>query len=80
MSPLKIPITMHPGQQQSALTWSFHHPISFYSQILFDHGFMIEKLEEWTSDKQSVGGKTATMENRGRSEFPLFMAIKAIKK
>jgi hypothetical protein len=35
-------------------------------------------MEEWTSDKVSVG-KAAKGENRARAEFPLFMAIRAVK-
>ncbi|MBP9781845.1 methyltransferase domain-containing protein [Candidatus Woesebacteria bacterium] len=77
LSPLKIPITMNPGQQQSAVTWSFHHSLQDYSQMLQEAGFVITKLEEWTSDKQSEGA-AAKQENRARSEFPLFMAIKAL--
>jgi ubiquinone/menaquinone biosynthesis C-methylase UbiE len=93
MNPLKIPITAHPGQvgdpsaslrmnslshfQKREFTWSFHHPLSDYSAMLSKNGFVIERLEEWTSDKESVG-EAAKMENRGRSEFPLFLTIKAI--
>lgn len=76
LSPLKIPITAHPGRQQSALTWSFHHPLSDYSTYLYNAGFCIEKIEEWSSDKESVG-KASKMENRSRAEIPLFMAILA---
>ena len=78
MSPLKIPITMHPGKNSSRLTWSFHHPLWEYSKFLKTTGFVIELIEEWTSDKESVGS-AAKMENRGRAEIPLFMAIAAIK-
>lgn len=78
MSPIKIPITMHPGQNPIQLTWSFHHPLSDYSKFLKNAGFVIELIEEWTSDKESVG-KASKMENRGRSEIPLFMAISAVK-
>ncbi len=76
MSPLKIPITMHPGQGRGPLTWSFHHPISFYVSLFASHGFVITACEEWTSDKESVG-KAGRMENRSRAEFPLFLAIAA---
>lgn len=79
MSPLEIPINMHPGDRNSPVTWSFHLPIEEYSKMLFDNGFLIEKIEEWTSDKESVG-KMAKSENRARDEFPMFMAILAIKK
>lgn len=78
-SEMKIPIQMHPGKgEASASTLSFHHPISTYSQWLFDAGFQIAKIEEWCSDKVSTG-KQAKMENRAREEFPLFMAILASK-
>lgn len=79
LSPLEIPITMHPGKEHSGVTWSYHLPISAYTAILHDAGFLIEVMEEWTSDKVSVG-KAAKMENRARSEFPLFLAIAAVKK
>lgn len=77
-SPLKVPITMNPGKQNSAVTWSFHHSLHDYSHMLQTAGFVITKIEEWTSDKESVG-KAAKMENRARSEFPLFLAIQAKK-
>lgn len=77
MSSLKIPIQTHPGQKESSpSTWSFHHPLSFYFQALSQAGFLVETVEEWISDKKSVGSKAA-MENRSRKEFPLFMAILA---
>lgn len=79
MSPLEIPINMHPGKDNSSFTWSFHRPIEDYSGMLYRNGFLIEKIEEWTSHKKSEG-KAANMENRARDEFPMFMAILAVKK
>ena len=79
LSPLKIPITMNPGLSTSASTWSFHQPISHYVSCLVSHGFMIDALEEWASDKESQAGKTSKMENHARAEIPLFMAIRAKK-
>lgn len=79
LSPLKIPITNHPGKgANSSITWSFHYSLSEYSKLLSETGFVIEKIEEWTSDKESIG-TASKMENRSRSEFPLFMAILARK-
>lgn len=78
MSPLEIPITMHPGIAQSSVTWSYHLPLSAYTDMLDRNGFVIKRLEEWASDKVSQGTKQK-MENRARSEFPLFLAIQAIK-
>ena len=78
LSPLKIPIIMHPGMKNSPLTWSFHFPLSSYSQFLQESGFVIEKIEEWTSPKKSVGRMRRT-ENLSRNEIPLFLALLAQK-
>lgn len=80
MSPMNIPVLMNPGDRNSKTTMSYHFPISAYSKMLKDTGFVIEGIEEWTSDKESEVGKTAKMENRSRSEIPLFMAIVATKR
>jgi ubiquinone/menaquinone biosynthesis C-methylase UbiE len=80
MSPMKIPIQTHPSQgQASTQTWSFHYSLRDYSHWLKEAGFMIELIDEWCSNKISQGG-AAKMENRGRSEIPLFMAILARKR
>ncbi len=79
LSPMTIPINMNPGDRNSEKTMSYHYPLSDYSKMLKNSGFVIELIEEWTSDKESVG-KAGKMENRSRSEIPLFMAIVAVKK
>jgi ubiquinone/menaquinone biosynthesis C-methylase UbiE len=76
MTPLTIPVSMHPGQKQGESTWSFHNPISSYVSMIASVGFMVDAMEEWTSDKESQAGKTGKMENRARAEFPLFLAIR----
>lgn len=80
MSPLEIPIESSPHDKiNNELSYSYHYPLSFYSEILFDNGFVIEKIEEWVSPKKSTGIK-AEMEDKARSEIPLFMAIVASKR
>ena len=78
LTPLKIPLQMHPGKDSSITTWSFHFSLSAYAKMLKETGFVICDIEEWISDKVSVG-KAAKMENRAREEFPLFMTIVAQK-
>jgi ubiquinone/menaquinone biosynthesis C-methylase UbiE len=79
MSEMEIPIFTNPGKhERSEKTWSFHHPLSKYSESLFKNDFVIERIDEWVSDKKSTGGK-AKMENRAREEIPMFMAILARK-
>jgi ubiquinone/menaquinone biosynthesis C-methylase UbiE len=79
LSPMTIPIKANPSNPQSQTTLSYHLPLSAYSKMLNASGFTIELIEEWASDKESEG-RAAKMENRSRDEFPLFMAIVAVKK
>ena len=78
-TPLQIPIQAHPSKgEKSVTTLSFHYPLSAYTQWLNEAGFSITLIEEWCSNKESIG-KAAKMENRAREEFPLFLTIKAKK-
>lgn len=78
LSPLEIPINSHPSFKNSVVTWSYHQPISYYIQALTDSHCAIIALEEWVSDKESQG-KAKHMEDRARSEFPLFLTVVAKK-
>lgn len=78
LSSLEIPINAHPGIKDSPHTWSYHEPLSYYVKALKSSGMLLSDLEEWTSDKISVG-KAAKGENRARSEFPLFLTLRAVK-
>ncbi len=75
-------IDMHPGKkasgEDSAQTISFHRPLQWYVKALTKNGLLIDRLEEWTSHKESVG-KRAKAENKARKEFPLFLALRTIK-
>jgi SAM-dependent methyltransferase len=79
MSPIEIPIQMHPSQQEQRLTtYSYHFPLSHLFSFLKDASMLVSSLEEWCSHKESTG-KFAKMENRARKEFPLFLMIEATK-
>jgi SAM-dependent methyltransferase len=79
LSPLSIPIQTHPSLgEKGGETLSFHRPLSTLVTELTRSGFVLSGLEEWCSDRKSVG-KMATMENRSRQEFPLFMTLIAKK-
>ncbi len=79
MEPLEVPLQVNPSQGESSeQMWSFHQPLSEYFRCLSACGFATLKVEEWISDKSSVGS-AAKMENRARKEFPLFLAILAQK-
>lgn len=78
LSPLSIPIKTHPGKSKSSITWSFHHPLQDYVTWLHKSGFVLSDLVELTSPKVSEG-KRAHEENRNRQEFPLFLALRAVR-
>ena len=78
MSEMEIPIQTSPSKgNKSKTTMSYHNPLSTYFEWLHPL-FTVTKLEEWCSDKVSVGRK-AKIENRARTEFPLFLALIANK-
>lgn len=79
MGHLKIPVETHPSKKdKSPVTYTFHHPLSYTTALLFKNGFVIEKMEEWCSDKKSEGGR-AKIEDKARDEIPLFLALLAKK-
>ncbi|EKE21917.1 MAG: hypothetical protein ACD_7C00094G0001 [uncultured bacterium] len=80
MSNMQVPISVSYNKSRFDKSVTAHHfPIKDLSEYLYEAGFLIEKIDEWISDKESSGAK-AKMENRSRQEIPLFMAISAVKK
>jgi ubiquinone/menaquinone biosynthesis C-methylase UbiE len=75
LSPMKVPITAHPGKAQSEVTWAFHRPLSEYVKFARQAHLFVDACDEWVSDKVSVG-KHADMENLAREEIPMFLAIR----
>ena len=79
LSTLQIPLQVHPGKgSDSPTVWTYHYSLSMIVQFLVQAGFVIDCMEEWTSDKKSTG-PCAKWEDRARTEFPLFLAIRAKK-
>jgi ubiquinone/menaquinone biosynthesis C-methylase UbiE len=76
LSDMQIPITMHPGQSNSEMTWTYHRPLSAYVTALRQAHLYVDAMEEWVSDKQSVG-KKGKQENLARDEIPMFLAFRA---
>lgn len=75
MTPLKIPIQMHPGSSPDLLTWTFHRPLSVYMTELASAGFKLIMLEEWVSNRKSKPGGISAAENSARAEIPMFLAL-----
>lgn len=79
MSETEIPIQMRPGEDPHLKTFSYHRPLSAYIAALAKAGFAVDVMDEWISARESDSGPRAKAENRARNEFPLFMAIRAVK-
>lgn len=71
-------IIAHPGQKESASTWSFHRSLEEYFKALRGAGFVVFRLEEWLSHKTSEKGPRSIAEDRARKEFPLFMMAETL--
>lgn len=79
LSESKSAIEMNPGKINSAETISYHRPLQYYFKALAKAGFLVERLEEWTSHKDSDSGPRAKAENHARKEIPLFLYLGAKK-
>jgi ubiquinone/menaquinone biosynthesis C-methylase UbiE len=75
----EMPIIAHPGSAPHVKTYSYHRPLASYMTELAKHGFMIDALEEWASNKNSDSGPRAKAENIARAEIPLFLGLRARK-
>lgn len=75
MSEARIKMEVNPGKEKSATTTYFHRPLQTYFKAFEKAGFVVTRLEEWVSNRESEPGPRAQAENKARREFPLFMAM-----
>ncbi len=77
MSEDKIKMDMTPAEKRESFkkyTYSYHRPLQTYFKVFANLGLSVTKLEEWISNKESVG-KNSDRENTARKEFPMFMCL-----
>jgi len=79
LSESKADIDMNPGRPGTAMTVSFHRPLQYYFKTLANAGFVVARLEEWTSHRESEKGPRKDAEDRARKEIPLFLFLEAQK-
>ena len=82
LSPSKIYIDMTPGEsnpKKKIKTISFHRSLQDYVKLFSKNAFMISRLEEWISHKQSQTGPRQKAEDIARKEIPMFMCIEVKK-
>ena len=76
---MTIPIATHPGSAPGTQTLFFHRPVSTYINALGQAGLAVVTCEELLSHHKSEPGGHSRGENRSRQEFPVFLALRAIK-
>jgi ubiquinone/menaquinone biosynthesis C-methylase UbiE len=80
LTAMQIPIDMRPFKRPGhRMTTTYHRPIEMYVTGLARAGLWVNALEEWPSHKSSQPGPRARAENRARSEFPLFLALRVVR-
>jgi ubiquinone/menaquinone biosynthesis C-methylase UbiE len=79
-TPLQIPITTHPGKDSGEQTTFHHRPLSELLTAMGKGGLAVTACEELYSHRRSQGsGPFSKAEHKAAEEFPLFMAVKAVR-
>ncbi len=82
LSEIMTKIEMNPGEKNIKLktyTYSFHRSLQDYFAAMDKEHFLVRRLEEWVSNKESEKGPRKNAEDTSRKEIPMFMCIEAIK-
>jgi SAM-dependent methyltransferase len=79
VKPLEIPISTHPGRDSGEQTLFYHRPVSEVLNALGRAGLGVVASEELCSHRRSQSGPFSKAEHRAAEEFPLFLALKAVK-
>lgn len=79
LSAAKSKIQMHPGDDPSVHTWTFHRSLQDYFKVFAKNNLVVSRLEEWISHKNTPAGPRVAAENFARKEIPLFMCLELIK-
>lgn len=79
-TPLEIPITTHPGKASGEQTVFHHRPLSELISSIGSAGLAVTACEELFSHRRSQGsGPFSKAEHRAAEEFPVFIALKAVR-
>jgi ubiquinone/menaquinone biosynthesis C-methylase UbiE len=79
-SPLEIPITTHPGKGTGEQTVFYHRPLAQILTAVGASGLAVTACEELHSHRRSQAtGPFSKAEHAAAEEFPLFIALKAVR-
>ena len=79
LSAIRAKIKMHPGEDPSLHTWTFHRSLQDYFKMFSKNNLTVTRLEEWISHKNTPAGPRAAAENLARKEIPLFLFLELSK-
>lgn len=79
MSESKVEIEMNPSKRDTKTTISFHRPLQYYFKTLANSGFVVLRLEEWLSHRESEYGPRKKAEDKARNEIPMFLFLEVCK-
>lgn len=79
MTPLTIPIATHPGREPGQQTLYHHRPLADYLNALGRAGLAVVATEEPCTHRRAQPGGRSRGENRAADEFPVFLALKAVR-
>lgn len=79
-TPLEIEITTHPGKDSGEQTTFYHRPLSELLTSMGKGGLAVTACEELYSHRRSqAAGPFSKAEHRAAEEFPLFIALRAVR-
>ena len=80
-TPLEIPITTHPGKASGEQTVFYHRPLAELLSAIGKAGLATTACEELYSHRRSQAtGPFSKAEHAAAQEFPLFIALQAVKR
>ena len=79
LSAARSKIQMHPGDDPSVHTWTFHRSLQDYFKMFAKNDLAVARLEEWISPRVTQAGSRAKAENFARKEIPLFLFLELVK-
>ena len=74
-----IPITTHPGKKSGEQTTFHHRPLADLLTAIGKGGLAVTSCEELYSHRRSQAGPFSKAEHLAAQEFPLFIALRAVK-
>jgi len=80
LTPLRVPIATHPGRDPGQHTVFYHRPLADYLNALGAAGLAVTAAEEPRSHRRIQPGGRSRGENRAAEEFPVFLALRVVRR